>query len=190
MLKNKKEKTVAKKETKKPIQRAVKPKIAVKPKKAVVVKAKKATRFKVKPIRVKKKIPGKIILPKEITPPEALIKPKDLPNKEVKELIKEAPPAKKAVPEIKLPVKPQPVKEELKIELKRRENAPEYSGLSFKNLHRENVLTINGKTYKCIGGSARGLDFIYEDLPMFKYIYYVLENNLKDYFNHLRENMK
>jgi translation initiation factor IF-2 len=118
MLKNKKEKTVAKKETKKPIQRAVKPKIAVKPKKAVVVKAKKATRFKVKPIRVKKKIPGKIILPKEITPPEALIKPKDLPNKEVKELIKEAPPAKKAVPEIKLPVKPQPVKEELKIEVK------------------------------------------------------------------------
>ena len=132
MLKTKKEKTVVKKETKKHVPRAVKPKVAVKPKKAAVTKPKKLAPPKPKPIQVKKKIPKKIILPKEIPPVETLTELKEFPKKELKELIKEAPQVKKEAPEVKLAVKPQPVKEELKIEVREAVLLPTIKELEFE----------------------------------------------------------
>lgn len=75
---------------------------------------------------------------------------------------------------------------EFRLELRKRDNALEYSDLSFKTIDCKKDVIINGKTYKCVGGRASGLDFIYEDLPMFNYTYSILEENLKQYFNKVR----
>ena len=42
------------------------------------------------------------------------------------------------------------------------------------------ALNINGKTYNMVEQSV--LDFIYDDLPMFNFIYEILKNNLKKNF--------
>jgi hypothetical protein len=77
--------------------------------------------------------------------------------------------------------------EDFRLEFRKRDNALEYSDLSFKTMDYEKDIIINEKSYKCIGGSARGLDLIYEDLPMFNYIYSILEKNLAEYFNEVRK---
>lgn len=45
---------------------------------------------------------------------------------------------------------------------------------------------LNGKKYKLISIRAGILDFIYDDLPMFNFVYEILEENLKRYFNNLK----
>jgi hypothetical protein len=47
-------------------------------------------------------------------------------------------------------------------------------------------INLSGKQYKLISTSVSILDFIYEDLPMFNFIYKILEENIKDYINSLK----
>ncbi len=77
-----------------------------------------------------------------------------------------------------------------KLKFKKRDNAPEYSELSFKTIDHNKKIMLNGESYKCTGGAASGFDFIYEDLPMLSYIYKLLENNLKEYFNQKRKRLE
>ena len=79
--------------------------------------------------------------------------------------------------------------EELKIEIFRKDNAGEYSGLSFKDFIGKKEIIIDGKTYTWIGGERSSLDFIYEELPMFNFIYKILERNFKEYFNEMRKTL-
>lgn len=44
-------------------------------------------------------------------------------------------------------------------------------------------IEFGGRKYDIISGSTGILDFIYEDLPMFNYVYKMLEDNLKNYFD-------
>jgi hypothetical protein len=47
-------------------------------------------------------------------------------------------------------------------------------------------INLSGKQYKLISTSVSILDFIYEDLPMFNFIYKILEENIKNYINSLK----
>lgn len=44
-------------------------------------------------------------------------------------------------------------------------------------------IEFGGRKYDIISGSTGILDFIYKDLPMFNYVYKMLEDNLKNYFD-------
>jgi hypothetical protein len=44
-------------------------------------------------------------------------------------------------------------------------------------------IEFGGRKYDIISGSTGILDFIYEDLPMFNYVYKMLKDNLKNYFD-------
>lgn len=79
--------------------------------------------------------------------------------------------------------------EELKIEVFRKDNAGEYSGLSFKDFTGKKEIIIDGKPYTWIGGHRGSLAFIYEDLPMFNYLYELLKENFKRYFDEMRETL-
>lgn len=57
--------------------------------------------------------------------------------------------------------------------------------LSFDSIGRD--LEIRGRKYRMISASSSILDFIYEDLPMFGFVYDELITNLKKYFSSLRK---
>jgi hypothetical protein len=78
-------------------------------------------------------------------------------------------------------------KESLEIEIYRKEEN-ELPDLSWKYLGKH--IKIKGKKYRFISGSRGVLDFIYDYIPMFNFVYKVLEENLKGYFNSLREHHK
>lgn len=46
---------------------------------------------------------------------------------------------------------------------------------------------LDGKSYEYIGGPGGVLDFIYDDMPMFAFIYKELEGRFRRYFNELKE---
>ena len=73
------------------------------------------------------------------------------------------------------------------LEFRKRAGASEFSELSFRTLAWGKNVVINGKPHKSVGGRASGLDFIYHELPMFNYVYSLLEENLEKYFNTIRE---
>jgi hypothetical protein len=79
--------------------------------------------------------------------------------------------------------------EELKIEVFRKDKAGEYSRLSFKDFTGKKEIIIDGRPYTWIGGERSSLDFIYEELPMFNFIYKILERNFKEYFNEMRKTL-
>lgn len=68
------------------------------------------------------------------------------------------------------------------IELYRKDKGP---GLSWKCLGKK--IEIAKKEYTMISGRSSILDFIYDDLPMFNFIYELLKENLKGYFKMRRE---
>ena len=59
------------------------------------------------------------------------------------------------------------------------------TNLSWDYLGRD--LDIDGRNYKLISGCSSILDFIYDDLPMFNFFYDLLTDNIKGYFNSLRQ---
>lgn len=74
--------------------------------------------------------------------------------------------------------------ENLEIEIHRRGEVEKLDKLSFKSVGK--YTEIDGKKYRIVSGSKGVLDFIYDDLPMFNYVYTILEDNLKGYFTNLR----
>lgn len=72
----------------------------------------------------------------------------------------------------------------LEIEIYRKGETKELPSLSHEYFGKD--IEINGKKYKLISMSIGILDFIYDDVPMFNFIYGVLEENLKGYFNNLK----
>lgn len=72
----------------------------------------------------------------------------------------------------------------LEIELYK-EGETKVPNISHKNLGRS--VELNGKRYKLISMSTGILDFIYDDLPMFNFVYTILKENLERYFTNLRK---
>jgi len=76
----------------------------------------------------------------------------------------------------------------LEIEIYRKEESKEMPYLSWEYLGKD--IEIKGKKHRLISGSEGVLDFIYDYLPMFNFVYKILEENLKGYFNSLRGSQK
>lgn len=72
----------------------------------------------------------------------------------------------------------------LEIEVYKEGENKELPKISDENFEKD--VKINGRNYKLISMSIGILDFIYEDLPMFNFVYKILEENLKRYFNSLK----
>lgn len=72
----------------------------------------------------------------------------------------------------------------LEIEIHRKEETKEIPDLSWEYLGK--VIEINGRKHRLLSASRGILDFIYDDIPMFNFVYKTLEENLKRYFNSLR----
>ena len=76
----------------------------------------------------------------------------------------------------------------LEIEIDRNGEHKELLGLSWDYLGKD--IEIKGKKHRLISGSSGVLDFIYDDLPMFNFLYEILEKNLKRYFDSLLKHEK
>jgi hypothetical protein len=76
----------------------------------------------------------------------------------------------------------------LEIEIYRNGENEELRGLSWDCLGKD--IEIKGKKHRLVSGSRGTLDFIYDDLPMFSFLYKILEKNLKRYFDSLRKREK
>ena len=76
----------------------------------------------------------------------------------------------------------------LEIEIYRKEERKELPDLSWEYLGKD--IEIKDKKHRLISGSEGVLDFIYDDVPMFNFVYKILEENLKGYFNSLRGHHK
>jgi len=74
--------------------------------------------------------------------------------------------------------------ENLEIEILGEEESKKLPYLSWDYLGKD--VEIKGMKHKLVSGSRGVLDFIYDDLPMFNFVYKILEENLKGYFNNLR----
>ncbi len=75
--------------------------------------------------------------------------------------------------------------DDIEIELHRKGSDQIPPSLSFDSLGRD--FEIRGRKYRMISGSSSILDFIYEDLPLFEFVYKELTASLKDYFSSLRK---
>ncbi len=75
-------------------------------------------------------------------------------------------------------------KDGLEVEIYEEGENEEVPEISHENFKKE--VKTNGKKYKLISMSTGILDFIYDDLPMFNFIYKILEENLKSYFNSIK----
>lgn len=73
----------------------------------------------------------------------------------------------------------------LKIELYKAEEKERFSNLSRDSWRKD--IEIDGKKYNLVSWSTGILDFIYDNFPMFNFVYKILEENLKQYFSDLRE---
>ena len=76
----------------------------------------------------------------------------------------------------------------LEIEIYRKEEGKELPDLSWEYLGKD--IEIKGKKCRLISMSKGVLDFIYDEVPMFNFVYKTLEENLKGYFNSLRAHHK
>jgi hypothetical protein len=74
---------------------------------------------------------------------------------------------------------------DIEVELHRKGSGQIPPSLSFDSFSRD--LEIRGRKYRMISASSSILDFIFEDLPMFGFVYDELLTNLKKYFNSLRK---
>ena len=74
---------------------------------------------------------------------------------------------------------------DLEIEVYRAEERERFSDLSRDSWRKD--IEIDGKKYTLVSWSMGILDFIYDEFPMFNFVYKILEKNLKHYFNNLRE---
>jgi len=73
----------------------------------------------------------------------------------------------------------------LEIEVYRTEERARFSNLSRDSWRKD--IEIDGKKYTLVSWSMGILDFIYDEFPMFNFVYKILEKNLKYYFSDLRE---
>jgi hypothetical protein len=69
----------------------------------------------------------------------------------------------------------------LRVDLYKRGQRPDLEHL-FDHSQLGDTISIDGTAYVRIGGPTMTLDFIYEKLPIFKYIYTELETDFRDYF--------
>ena len=70
--------------------------------------------------------------------------------------------------------------DEFKIEMYKKGENKEILNITHVNFKKG--VELNGEKYKLISRSTGVLDFIYEDLPMFNFVYKILEENFKRYF--------
>lgn len=76
-------------------------------------------------------------------------------------------------------------KSELRIEVYTKDQAEGLANLNFANFRK--TVDVKGKPYQIVYAQKSMLDFIYEDLPMFNFVYASLKNNLEKYFNSNRK---
>jgi hypothetical protein len=74
---------------------------------------------------------------------------------------------------------------DLDIKIYRKGEPTELPKLSYEHLGKD--IEIDGKKHRLISMSTGILDFIYDDLPVFNFLYKILQENLKGYFNDLRK---
>jgi len=89
-------------------------------------------------------------------------------------------------PEIEFYGLKSPDKKKLEIQLRKKNQAKEFSSLSFKTVDFSKEIDIEGTRYTWANASSSVLDFIFEDLPMLNFVYKMLEDNLKKYFRNLQ----
>jgi hypothetical protein len=75
--------------------------------------------------------------------------------------------------------------DEFKIEMYKKGQNEDIPNISHVNFER--AVEFNGGKYNLISWSTGILDFIYEDLPMFNFVYKTLEENLKGYFDNSKQ---
>ena len=73
----------------------------------------------------------------------------------------------------------------LRIEIYK-EGEPNAPNISYGTVRVGESIELNGKKYRLICCSKGVFDFIYEDLPMFNFVYHILEENIKTYFEILK----
>lgn len=71
-----------------------------------------------------------------------------------------------------------------------KEGEPNAPNISFENVRLGENIELDRKKYQLISGSKGVLDFIYDDLPMFNFVYRILKGNIRTYFEVLKTRVR